>query len=618
MSPRFRPPLIVALLLALSTLAALWIGAARIKVEQSRRAVHITTGLDDVRLIAASAGLDVASTLIQLKGSGLTSVVVNEETFDDLVASGKLLPIPGAQQKFACMDADLGNRLSRVAETRFRKGVRRCVIVLKNGSTIGFPLTMRELKSFGAGFDSAILQSVQKSGLSLIARVGNPPSSSGGSLQAIVEDVVRTKAEGVLFQGDQVLGWRDRVKELSVLLQNSPLWYGAIEFGNQAGDPRMTSEIVSSSNEPKILRVHSMLPAEMNQSAEPTIIDRYVRAAAERNIKVLYLRPRGSAETDSAKAFGELINQVSRGLAREGFEAKQPRLMTAPEFPRWLTWITALGGLVASVWVLSLFFTPRWVTLAGGFVAMLAFGMLLMSSDMAPKLAALIIALALPSWAVCAAFSDGAKPSSWAYLWISAISVIGGLHCAALLTDLTFMFRADQFMGVKAAHFLPPIVVGAALVIQNSSAKRALDSPMRWLDTLLMAAIGIALLLVVLRTGNDAPTAVSGWELRLRDIMDRVLPERPRTKEIMLGHPALIVALMLAARAKRRWVPLLAMFAAIGQASIVNTFCHLHTPLMTTVIRVLTGLVCGGIIGLMIWLAIKRRVAGSQSSLDLN
>src|SRR5205823_12796035 len=88
-----------------------------------------------------------------------------------------------------------------------------------------------------------------------------------------------------------------------------------------------------------------------------------------------------------------------------------------------------------------------------------------------------------------------------------------------------------------------------------------------------------------------------GTEMSLRNMLDRYLV-RPRTKEFLIGHPALLAALLLGATRAGRGVRLsLALIGSIGQVSMVNSFCHLHTPLLMTVTRVFNGLWLGVLIG---------------------
>jgi hypothetical protein len=116
----------------------------------------------------------------------------------------------------------------------------------------------------------------------------------------------------------------------------------------------------------------------------------------------------------------------------------------------------------------------------------------------------------------------------------------------------------------------------------------------------------VVLALLVLRSGNDPGVGVSPLELRVRGLLDRLLYARPRFKEFLIGHPALIVALALAAAGGRRWALPLFFVGAIGQVSLMNTFCHLHTPLLVSLWRALLGLAFGVIIGSVAYLLVSR------------
>jgi hypothetical protein len=50
----------------------------------------------------------------------------------------------------------------------------------------------------------------------------------------------------------------------------------------------------------------------------------------------------------------------------------------------------------------------------------------------------------------------------------------------------------------------------------------------------------------------------------------------------------------------RIWTLPFALLAVIGQVSILNTFSHLHIPLMTSITRTVLGLSIGSIVGLIV------------------
>jgi hypothetical protein len=117
----------------------------------------------------------------------------------------------------------------------------------------------------------------------------------------------------------------------------------------------------------------------------------------------------------------------------------------------------------------------------------------------------------------------------------------------------------------------------------------------------------VVLALLVARSGNDSGVGVSDLELRLRSLLDRFLV-RPRTKEFLIGHPALWCALFLASAGWRGgWLIPVLLVGAIGQVGMVNSFCHLHTPIALTLERTWNGLWMGSLLGLAA-IAVLRRL----------
>ena len=58
---------------------------------------------------------------------------------------------------------------------------------------------------------------------------------------------------------------------------------------------------------------------------------------------------------------------------------------------------------------------------------------------------------------------------------------------------------------------------------------------------------------------------------------DRLMGVRPRTKEFLLGHPFMLAVLYYGFDLRKSAVLL---FGLIGQISLINTYAHIHTPLL--------------------------------------
>jgi hypothetical protein len=122
-----------------------------------------------------------------------------------------------------------------------------------------------------------------------------------------------------------------------------------------------------------------------------------------------------------------------------------------------------------------------------------------------------------------------------------------------------------------------------------------------WHVAAIMAGM-VGLAVMVMRSGNSTPVPPSDMEMRLRAVLDHALVVRPRTKEIFLGHPALILALAFILAGWRRGAWIGVLLGAVGQVSLVNTFGHIHTPLLISLARVGNGLWVGIVVALALWL----------------
>jgi hypothetical protein len=148
--------------------------------------------------------------------------------------------------------------------------------------------------------------------------------------------------------------------------------------------------------------------------------------------------------------------------------------------------------------------------------------------------------------------------------------------------------------------------------------ERFVSEPIRLWQLLAFILGAVALGLLIARSGNDPGVGVSDLELRFRALLDRVLGIRPRTKEFLVGHPALLIGLAMAVRPRWRGIALpLILLGTIGQSGMLNSFCHLHTPIKVTLLRTINGLWTGTLIGVvvtLVWLRFQQPAPTRKTS----
>ncbi len=207
-------------------------------------------------------------------------------------------------------------------------------------------------------------------------------------------------------------------------------------------------------------------------------------------------------------------------------------------------------------------------------------------------------------------------------------SLCGACLLGAILTDARFLLELDFYRGVKLTFILPLIFVGILYLKKYDMLgfHECVTSGDYWnrvkylfheccnAKTLLRIAVGLAVFGVVAyifigRTGHSWQIPVPQFELQMRYWLEEHMYARPRAKEFLIGHIAFFFLVLAYHKSWPRVAGLvLTVAAAIGQVSLVETFCHMRSPFAMSVARALGGYVFGAILGaLLVWGFVKLR-----------
>lgn len=588
---------IVALVAVLASVSLSY----RVKVEQGNRTVALCMDLPSLQDAASSSGRTLDAVLRELQKRGLSAVAVSAEPLSRLLQRQDVLYDVSGSPFLAVRGQETAERVRYALTARFGEGPW-------SSPPAGSPpvqmipvagLSYDSIASVSLGISRTDAKAVTDAGLLLVARHGNPSGATPRYIEAMLTLSSELGASAFLPEGDQVLGQRDLLEVTADILEARKMLYASPEFSKVGGDAWMMSKCRD-----RLVLVHSIQAAEQDKMSRDAVLDRFEKAYRERNIRLLLVRPLSAASEDPVRSVGDLLDDLAGRIRQSGGRIGVPRPFTDPAPPRLLVFALGLATAAAVAWVGLQLFENRWVRGVGLFF---------------------VAGLAAASWtptgreflalAAAVAFPIGGFLTIWErfrpildFARVSLISLVGGLAVAGLLVGLPYMMRIDQFMGVKAAHVLPVLVVGLIIVGRISSWQAIARQPVLW-GAALIALASLAIVgLMVVRTGNDAPAAVSGLEMQFRGLLDTVLFARPRTKEFLLGHPAMLLGLFLLADSVSNWngrnltwAGLLLTIGMVGQASIVNTLCHLHTPLEVSLARIAIGWVLGGILGALLW-----------------
>jgi len=413
-----------------------------------------------------------------------------------------------------------------------------------------------------------VLQAAQVVGLG-VAFIINAEHSAM-PLPAIRPDLVVVVSEhGSVVPSWVVTGFRDAI-------------LGIIEFS----EPPQLMRLYQGGWE-NFVRVHAIKSRELDRLGFEGALARWERAVQERTIRLLWVTEH--------ERFPHYVERLSRRIARLGMTLGQPSA-PAPFENSYLIYLAIGAGFVSFiVLVLMSFLQPSVTALFfGGMIGMGALALLgCWDFELARQALASMIAVLAP-WLLLLLCKE--QLSGWKLLLAVALSSSGaGLAMAALLSDLPYFLKITEFRGVKLALIAPPVLI----VLTELGRWRELGwsklttSRGAWL----IPAVGLGLLFLVLeRSGNLPAIPAARWEEFLRERLEDWLTARPRFKEFLVGHPALVLW-----KSDRNLSQLgLLALGALGPASIINTFAHLHTPLGLSLWRTLNGLVLGLLIGVFL------------------
>ncbi len=637
-APRHR---LIYALLAVALATSLYGLALRHADEQNHRRVELVVDVNDAQTLAEASDLELEEALNRFVHEGrATAAALTEQTLKDLRDQGRLqVYVRGIQDAYedeqgkllparygiliTAVDTILYQRILTMAKAR---GVAR-ELKLDAGRAIALAAAPSALDDFGVGFDERQLDAVRKAKLTIVARVRNYASLRRAAVGPTIEQLAGLGAKLVIFSEEEVFGYRDLIPFTANELVKWRLLFGSVEFSKQRGD-----EGLSLRTQGNLLRVHSITDKELPLFTPSEAVARYVRAVEERNIRVCYLRLFRHIKHEAIDESIRYVRRLHDELAASGYQFGGAK-PTALTLRARLLNVAGVGVVAATVLLID-WFVPLGLLAQAGLLALgscVSTGLFFWSkqavaSDMkGVALVALVAGLVFPCLAMV--MSDlprlmnvtDSDREAWKLRALqtlglaSAWSAAGGLLIGTVLADWKFMTQTTQFLGVKATQFVP--LLFALLVFVGAAAVRGGESsPVRWervrrqLSALLAQPLrgGVALLGVIallalafwlVRTGNQPGLGVSEWELKFRSVLEQALIARPRTKEFLVGHPMLIIAVWLAARGRRELAVWCAAFATIGQVGMLNSFCHLHTPIAVAVLRSINGLWIGALVG---------------------
>ncbi|MHA2609461.1 MAG: DUF5693 family protein [bacterium JZ-2024 1] len=429
----------------------------------------------------------------------------------------------------------------------------------------------------GCGWDGQQIELLRTSGFPIILRPYNPPLDDLWVIHSYLAVVEQFSYHHLLLPaGAEYLGFPahlEEVKKIAAL----PAY---VEFVAVEG-----ADFIASS--PNSVKVHSVSEKEW-KAGEKRILARLLRAVQERNIRVLYLHfPQDGNLKTTAQFLANFIALLKKRGYTPGWQ--EPPL-PPPPLPTYATYILHI--------LIFLFFfhffpedIPKMLTFPFfGFMGLFwIFG--LFSTGM--HTIWMMIWVALFPWVT---YVHLFGKSAWQWEMHSLLSVLGGLIFSSALSSPALFKGTQPLPWVKIAWAIP-LLLSALFLLKYLWGENFWSKGITYEEVLLYLAVAGFFVYIFLR--EELGIGVSSVEVALREHMEKWLGIRPRWREI-LGHPVYLFA-------HRARLPLQSssvvvyLLGLVGQVSVINSFLHLHTPLILVLLRVFYGIFFGGILGYFLY-----------------
>ena len=438
--------------------------------------------------------------------------------------------------------------------------------------------------------------------------------------------------------GTEVVGYPNKMKHLGERMQENNMTLVMLEHYTQLQFAKIDGLLpLAEFNDYKAARSYVIDPTEQKKISVGEALRRWALTDEERNIRVNYIRPFLMPEggQDIMKTNLKYVRDIKASVEARGYTIGEAGVFAAkgdgfaPYFPSKLSFIPVLLAIVAGVVLyLSLLFNlsgsrqlALWAVLSAGGLALLFIGRGLLTR----QLLALAAASVFPVLSMSVIFNIWDKNTTdkhsllsicWKGIWqlalAIALSLVGAAFLSAILTDSRFLLEIDIYRGVKLTFILPVIftailfikrydllqVVGKGLQTLWKRLNGLLDTGLTFRHVVVLLVLMFIAYYFVGRSGHTGGVPVPAIELKMRAFLEQLMYARPREKEFMIGHPMFFLAVLAVYRCAPRWWQFaLTCAAVIGQGSLVQTFCHMRTPVVMSFVRALDGYAVGVVFG---------------------
>jgi hypothetical protein len=613
--PFISPDGLFVLAMVLAVLLSSWDLYRRLVVEWSHRVVAMVMEYKDISALARQSGVTHEDVYTQLSQRGVRGITVPEFNGRDLsygalpLTYGPLISFPAALRAGVTQTTDRAAILVDNAEPLLPGIIEYLSIrmplavkyVREKETLIVLPAAADELGDSGLLPDFNAFSFAEELGTAALYRPAPASDVDGAKIAASLSWLKgRYPSFSCVIPAGQIVAGYPEIAPIAEALKRDGIPVAQAEFVRQIG-----ASALFAAMKPSILPLHSLVRDELISRAmtRDQVVERMVRAVHERSIRILLLRPYEMYSVGRLPFLLEDIGKIHDSLASRGYAFGWPApipLFSATPFSA----LSVALVFTTCLWFHARRYAPRVKRRVSRLEAVLfaasavIVGLLTWKISLISRLLGGFCAALVATEATIWALDRYGKPFKG---FIAGLLIVfaGGLSIAAFYGTTGAMLRLTPFSGVKLTLLLPQVLILANDLKQRvhpESLSEIMKRPSLWGELLLVGFLLAAAFILTIRSDNVS--FVPGWEVRFRDMLERALWVRPRTKEFLVGYPCLVI---YHAIVRRGWAihyrEVLRIGASLAFASAVNTFCHFHTLLPLTLVRVVNGWWLGLLVG---------------------
>lgn len=618
---------LVVILSVISLLTGIITGFTRIQEEKKRKDIQVAIRYSDALMISKLNDEPLEDVLKRFKDAGVNALFVRENTLMpegsmDLLnfkAQGKatyyegydlinLYPKEDIIQPQNIYIEVLDKKIEDdIYNSIYYKNINADKITIEDRDFISIQEFSGTLSTLGLGFNQDDLKQAADLGYTILPQIKSWINPTEEGVSYITQQIQQIPNLGTVFFADTEVIGADS-EDMIELVGNKGL--GFVEFFSDKQEEFRILAKKSKLEEQayNVIRLHTVTDSEVNLYDKQGLMERYMLALRERgnNIFLFKMPTKDDISENEAKIIENIEEFVLQASKHDYLLSDEIQGHNLPSLNFWgvlFIAISAFGVFILLCDQLNLAKSGIILSVIGflGYAVILKLNFLL-----ATQLIALFGTVCFPTYATTKGVeatvegSKGMKGAIEALITTTCISLAGAIFIIGTISQSGFSLGIDLFRGVKIAFVLPIIMTLVIVKVRHSDSivselKDLIKKPISYGRLMVIGALILIMLVYLMKSGNSGVKIEV--EIKLRQMLYNLLGVRPRTKEFLIGYPIIMVVGYYGYK-KLYW--LLVVLATVGPISVMNSFTHVHTPLMISIIRTIYGVIGGIVVGVIL------------------